>query len=254
MEEVVCAAAPLDESTRKKIKKGWKVRFAEGWGMTETSPAGTMNLGNVPKGAGCIGWPVDNIEMKLTDQETRETIVPWANIAPWGDLEEDQVDAEGELAVRGPAVFDGYFNLPEENEKAFDEDGWFYTGDLMKIDDDKALWMLDRTDDMILSGGEKIYPSEIEDALLEHDQISDAAVAPAPHKTKGEVPVAFVVTSPDADLTEEEIKDFALERVATYAHPRKVFFKENLPKSGALKTQHFKLEKEAKELIETPLG
>lgn len=124
----------------------------------------------------------------------------------------------------------------------------------MKIDEDKALWMLDRTDDMILSGGENIYPSELEDALLEHDEINDAAAVPAPHKTKGEVPVAFVVAAEGSELTEDEIKDFALERVPTYAHPRRVFFKDNLPKSGTLKTQHFKLEDEVEELIEEPLG
>ncbi len=254
LEEVVCAAAPLDETTRRKVKNEWEVRFGEGWGMTETSPCGCLNIGRVPKGAGCIGWPVQNVKIKLVDPETGETIVPWDEIGPYGDLKEEHIDAEGEAAVKGPAVFNGYHNMPEKNEEVFDDEGWFLTGDLMKIDEDKALWMLDRTDDMILSGGENIYPSEVEDALLENDEINDAAVVPAPHKTKGEVPVAFVVLAEGSELTEEEIKDFALERVPTYAHPRRVFFKDNLPKSGTLKTQHFKLEEEAEELIETPLG
>ncbi len=252
--EVNCAAAPLDENTRKKVRNEWEVRFGEGWGMTETSPCGCLNTGRVPKGAGCIGWPVQNIKIKLVDPESRETLVPWEEIAPFADLKEEHVDVEGEAAVKGPAVFNGYHNMPEKNEEVFDDEGWFYTGDLMKIDEDKALWMLDRTDDMILSGGENIYPSEVEDALLEHDEINDAAVVPAPHKTKGEVPVTFVVLAEGSELTEEEIKDFALERVPTYAHPRRVLFKDDLPKSGTLKTQHFKLEEEAKELIETPLG
>lgn len=142
----------------------------------------------------------------------------------------------------------------KKNEEVFDDEGWFYTGDYVKIDEDKALWMVERTDDMILSGGENIYPSEVEEALMEHPDITDAAVVPAPHKTKGEVPVAFVVLGEGSDLTEDEVKEFALERVATYAHPRKVFFRDEIPKSGTLKTQHFKLEEEVEDLISEPLG
>lgn len=254
LEEVICAAAPLAESARRTIKNEWKVRFAEGFGLTETSPAGSLNPGNMPKGAGCIGWPHPNLEMKIVDPETKEPIVPWDNIAPWGDLEEEHLDAQGELAVRGPVVFEGYYKMPEKNEEIFDDEGWFYTGDIMRIDEDKALWMVERADDMIISGGENIYPAEVEDALMEHPDIVEAAVVPAPHKVKGEAPVAFVVQRPGADLTEEEIREFSLERVATYAHPRRVFFKDSLPKSGALKTQRFKLEREAKEKLPEPLG
>lgn len=222
--------------------------------MSETSPAGTVNMGDVPKEAGCVGWPLSGLEMKIVDPETGETVVPWDNIAPWGELEEGHINSEGELAIRGPPVFKGYWKMPEKNEEVFDDDGWFYTEDRMRIDEDKAFWMVERTDDMILSGGENIYPSEVEDALLEHPEINEAAVASAPHKIKGEAPVAFVVTGEDSDLTEEEIKKFALERVPTYAHPRKVFFKESLPKSASLKTQRFKLKEEAEELLSEPLG
>lgn len=254
LEDVICAAAPLAESTRKKIKNEWKVRFSEGFGLTETSPAGPFHPGDIPKGAGCVGWPHPNMEMKIVDPETKETIVPWDNIAPWGDLDEEHVDAEGELAVRGPVVFKGYYKMPEKNEEVFDDEGWFYTGDIVRIDEDKAFWMVERTDDMIISGGENIYPAEVEDALMEHPDIADAAVVRAPHEVKGEAPVAFVVPRPGAELNEEEIRDFSLERVATYAHPRRVFFKDSLPKSGALKTQRFKLEEEAKEKLPEPLG
>lgn len=253
LKQVICAGAPLDETTRKKIKDGWKVRFGEGWGMTETTSCGCLRAGRAPKKAGCIGWPMPNVEMKLVNPETRETIVPWNSISSWGELEDEHINAEGEMAIRGPVVFKEYFDLPEKNEEVFDDEGWFYTGDYMRIDEDKALWMVDRTDDMILSGGEKVYPSEVEDALLENSEISEAAVVPAPHKIKGEAPVAFVVAS-NPDLSEEEIKEFALERVPTYAHPRRIFFKDSLPKSGTLKIQHFKLEEEAEELISEPLG
>lgn len=254
LNQVVCGGAPLDETTRKNIRQAWKVRFQEGWGMTENVTCGALNLGNTSKKAGCAGWPFPNVEIKLVDPETRETVVPWDEIGFWGELEDEHVDREGEIAIRGPVVFEGYYNMPEKNSEVFDDDGWFYTGDLGRIDEDKALWIVDRTDDMIIAGGENIYPSEVEDVLMEHPDISDAAVVPASHKTKGEAPVAFVTTSTETDLSEEEIKEFSLERVPTYAHPRRVFFKDSLPKSGSLKVQRFKLEEEAEEKISGKLG
>lgn len=255
LEDVVCAAVPLDEETRRIIMREWKVRFSEESGMTETSPAGSFHPGDIPKGAGCIGWPHPNLDMKIVDPRTREMIVSWDEIAPWGVLKEKHYDAEGEIAVRGPPVLKGYWKMPEKNEEIFDDEGWFYTGDIMRIDEDKAFWMVERKDDMILSGGgENIYPSMVEEALMEHPGVADAAVVGAPHRIKGRMPVAFVVTSPGAEATEDELKEFSLERVPTYAHPRRVFFVKSIPKSAILKTQHFKLEEEAEKRIEEPLG
>lgn len=254
LEEVLCAAAPLDEDTRKNIVDEWKVRFAEGWGMTETSPAGTFRPGSMPKQAGCIGWFLRNMKAKVVDPETHETRIPWKVIAPWGNPDDSHIRLEGELAVKGDPVFNGYYKMPEKNEEVFDDEGWFYTGDIVRMDEDKAFWIVERTDDMILSGGENIYPSAVEEAIMEHSDISDVAVVAAPHKTKGEAPVAFVILKPGAEVTEEEIKEFSLERLPTYAHPRRVFFKEGLPQSGALKTQRYKLENEAKETLSEPLG
>ncbi len=254
LDYVGCGAAPLDEKTRVEIKREWKVRFEEGWGMTETVAGGFANHGTMNKGAGCVGWPIKNYEMKLVNPQTRETIVPWKSIATWGELEDENVDKSGELAIRGPAVFEGYYKLPEKNEEVFDEDGWFYTGDVMRIDEDKAFLMVERTDNMIVSGGENIYPSHVEEAMQDHPEITDVGVVAAPHKTKGEVPVAFVVTQDGSDLTEEEVKEFALEKVPTYAHPRRVFFVDDIPKSAALKIQHFKLEEKVEERISEPLG
>ncbi len=254
LEQVVCGGAPLDETTRKRIIDKWRVRFQEGWGMTENCTAGALNLGNTSKEAGCAGWPLPGIEIKLVDPETRDTVVPCEEVSFWGELKEEHVDREGEIAIRGPVVFKGYYNRDDENDRVFDEEGWFYTGDLARIDEDKALWIVDRTDDMIIAGGENIYPSEVENALMEHPDISSAAVVPTPHKTKGEAPVAFLTTSEDSDLTEKEVREFSLERVPTYAHPRRVFFKESFPKSGSLKVQRYKLEEEAKERISGTLG
>lgn len=248
---ITCAAAPLDEETRDKIQDDWGVILTEGWGMTETSPVGAVGISS--KGAGCIGRPQPNVEMKIVDPETRKPIVPRKVIAS-GEPKEDHIKVEGELAIRGPQVMKGYYKMPDKTEETFDDEGWFYTGDIVRIDEDGDLWMVERADDMIISGGENIYPAEVERALHDHPDVEEAAVVAAPHKVKGEAPVAFVVPKPDAELTEEEIREFSLERVATYAHPRRVFFVDELPKSGTMKTQRFKLEGEAKKRLSEPLG
>ncbi len=252
LELLTSSAGPLSESTWRNLRHEWKVRLAEGDGMTETiSP---WNPGYMSKSAGCVGWyPERGVEVKIVNPETRKTIVPWSEIAPWGEIAQEHIDAQGELAIRGSAIFDGYFKMPEKNKEAFDDEGWFYTEDIVRIDEDKALWIIERADNMIISGGENIYPAEVEEGLMEHPQIVEAAVVAAPHKVKGEVPVTFIVTKPDSDLSEEEIKEFSLQHVSSFAHPRRVFFKEELPKSASLNIQRFKLEEEVEERLAGPL-
>lgn len=250
---VGAAAAPLSESTRSSIESKWDLPFGQAWAMTETAATGLMYLAG-SRGASCVGRPFPKMEIKMVDPETRETIVPWEQIEDPEKLRDESIEAEGEIAVRGPAVFEGYYKMPEETEKNFDDEGWFYTGDIMKIDGDGFLYMVERADDMIISGGENIYPAEVEDGLKEHPEVVEAAVVPAPHKVKGEAPVAFVVLKEGADLGEEELREFSLKKVPTYAHPRRIFFMDELPKSGVLKTQRFKLEEEAKSRLSEPLG
>jgi len=111
--------------------------------------------------------------------------------------------------------------------------------------------MVDRADDMMLVGGENVYPAEVENELYSHPDIQEVAVVAAPHEVKGEAPVAFVVPEHDTDPTEREIREFALEHVPTYAHPRKVFFVDELPRSGTRKVQRYKLEDEVEERVGT---
>lgn len=255
LENAVCAAAPLADSTRRKIETAWNVRMTEGWGMTETSPAGTTEPSRgVRKSAGCIGLPVTNIDLKLTDPETRETIVAPDDHTPFVNPDiADEACVTGEIAVRGPQVFAGYHERPTKTETVFDDDGWFYTGDIARIDSDGYFWIIDRADDMMIVGGENVYPAEIEDALYAHPDVAEAAVVAADHETKGNAPVAFVVTENEEAVTEKGLRRFALERVATYAHPRRVFFVEELPRSATQKVQRFKLEAAATERLDGPL-
>ncbi|WP_222863679.1 class I adenylate-forming enzyme family protein [Natronococcus pandeyae] len=114
--------------------------------------------------------------------------------------------------------------------------------------------MVDRADDMIITGGNNVYPAEVEDALYEHPDVAEAAVVGAPHEIKGQAPVAFVVPEEGTDTGETDLRRFALERVATYAHPRRIFFVDELPRSATQKVQRYVLEEEVDERLDGPLS
>lgn len=257
LENAICAAAPLADSTRREIEAAWDVPMTEGWGMTETSPAGTTEPSRgVRKAAGCIGPPVPNIELKLTNPDSRETLIEPEDLTPFVNSNidfDDDTQVTGEIAVRGPQVFTGYYERPAKTEAVFDDDGWFYTGDIARVDGDGYFWIVDRADDMMIVGGENVYPAEVEDALYDHPDVAEAAVVAADHEMKGEAPVAFVVTEDGATIDEEELRRFTLDHVAPYAHPRRVFFVTELPRSATQKVQRFKLEATASERLDEPL-
>jgi len=250
---VNCAAAPLPDNVRRTIEESWGVPMIEGWGMTETAPAGTVEPSHgVRKAAGCIGPVLGVCEVKLVDPDTRETRVSTEQLSPFPDqdLDFEGEETTGEIAIRGPNVFEGYFELPEKTEQVFDDEGYFLTEDIARVDEDGYLWMVDRADDMIIAGGENIYPAEVEDALYEHPDVAEAGVCGAPHAVKGEAPVAFVVLEAGADVTEEELRKFTLDHVATYAHPRRIWFVDELPRSATQKVQRFQLEETAEERLD----
>ena len=257
LDSVTCAAAPLADATRREIEEVWDVPMTEGWGMTETAPAGTTEPSRgVRKAAGCIGPPVPNIECKIADPVTRETLVGPDDLTPFVDPEIDFTDDErvtGEIAVRGPQVFAGYYERPEKTEQVFDDEGWFYTDDIARVDADGYFWMVDRADDMLIVGGENVYPAEVEGALYDHPAVAEAAVVGAPHDVKGEAPVAFVVREEGTELDEDDLRAFTLDHVASYAHPRRVFLVDELPRSATRKVQRYRLEADAAERLDEPL-
>jgi fatty-acyl-CoA synthase len=137
----------------------------------------------------------------------------------------------GEICVCGPAVFAGYYNNPEANVKAF-RDGWFRTGDLGHMDEEGFLYITGRASDMYISGGSNIYPREIEEKILTHEAIAEAAVVGVPDPKWGEVGIALCVLRPDAAISEPELLDWMASRIARYKLPKRVFFWDALPKSG----------------------
>jgi long-chain acyl-CoA synthetase len=147
------------------------------------------------------------------------------------DGSECSVDEVGEVTFRNPGVARGYYKNPEVTAERI-RDGWYHTGDLVRRTDEGRYFVLGRKDDMIITGGENVYPKEIEDILLRHPKVANACVVPISHSVKGQVPVAFVVLHEPNTATESEIKEFFLACGAPFAHPRRVFFIVELPLSA----------------------
>jgi acyl-CoA synthetase (AMP-forming)/AMP-acid ligase II len=184
------------------------------YGVTEGGP---VPLGPHPDGKqrpqGSIGVPYAGTEARLV-----------------GGPHEN----EGELIVRNPGILIGYHNLPGESARRI-RDGWYYTGDVCRRDEEGFYYFVGRNDDMFVCGGENIFPIEVESLLERHPAVHQAFVMPFAHEMKGEVPYAFVVRRSGASATEEELRQFALANGPAYQHPRRVFFLDHLPLAGTNK-------------------
>ncbi len=215
LQALVIGSAPVTKELADQIEEAFGVTVGESYGLTEGGPVmigPPLDGRPVPHGSCGVAWPEG--EVKLVDGDGRDH------------------ESLGELWVRNPGVTPGYYNLPEVNAQRL-QDGWLRTGDLFHCDDEGFYYFKGRTDDMFNSGGENIYPKEVENLLLSHPQVVDACVVPVPHAVKGEVPVALVMATGEADLTEEELKSYCLENGPPYAHPRKVDLTDQIPLNGA---------------------
>ncbi len=171
---------------------------------------------------------VPGTEVRIADEEGREC----------------GAGESGEILFRNPGVTLGYYKNPEATAERI-RDGWYHTGDLGRVSEVGRYIVLGRRDDMIVTGGENVYPKEIEDALLQHPKVSEVCVVSVPHAIKGQVPVAFVVLRPSEGATEAEVKEFFLAHAAAYAHPRRVFFVDQLLLSAPGKIDRSLLRKRA---------
>ncbi|WP_341938441.1 AMP-binding protein [Marinimicrobium sp. C2-29] len=203
----------LTAAAAKRWKEITGVPIYEGYGLTETSPVVSIS----PPGAirqGTVGVPLPDTECKVIDDDGNEL--------PRGE--------SGELCVRGPQVMKGYWNRPEETDKAMDADGWFKTGDMASISDDGYIKIVDRKKDMINVSGFKVFPNEVEDVLCTHPDIVEAAVVGVPDEETGEQVKAYVVAS--RELSVEEIRKFARKNLTAYKVPHSVEFRSELPKTN----------------------
>jgi len=217
----VSAAAPLPPEVQERFEAITGGKMVEAYGLTETSPAATMDPIDHPR-ARSIGVPVADTDLKIVDADTG------AQELPVGDI--------GEIIIKGPQVMKGYWNLPTETANALrvgpdGQPGWFYSGDIGYMDEDGYFHIADRKKDMIIAGGYNIYPADVEAVLFEHPKIKEAAAVGAADPRRGETVKAFIVLKEGETATEEEIITFCREQMAAYKVPRFVEFRTDLPKS-----------------------
>ena len=211
---VICGAAPLPLDIFERFEEAFDLRILEGYGLTEATCVSSLNPYWGIRKVGSIGLPLRGQPMKIVDDNMNEL--------PPGEF--------GEIVVKGPNVMMGYYNNPEATTETI-VNGWVRTGDIGYTDEDGYFFIVDRKKEMIIRGGENIYPREVEEVLFTHPKIVEAAVIGRPDPIWGEEVVAVIVPQPGQTLTLEEVQEFCKERMASYKAPRQVEFREDLPKT-----------------------
>jgi len=217
LRSVFSGAAPLSAELGAEASARLGCPVVQGYGMTELSPVSHATRAGDFK-PGSSGITIPNTECRIVDTETGE---------------DQDVDGEGELWVRGPQVMKGYFGNTEATASTIDEDGWLHTGDVARIDSDGHIYVVDRVKELIKYKGFQVPPAELEALLLTHPGIADAAVIGIADDEAGELPKAFVALQPGVELTADEIQEFVKPHVATYKQIRLVEFIDEIPKSAS---------------------
>jgi len=211
---VICGAAPLSVELLETFQDRFGIRILEGYGLTETTCVSSLNPYYADRKAGSIGLPVRGQEMRIVNDQGERVAA--------GDY--------GEIVINGPNVMQGYLKNEEATNDSI-RDGWLYTGDVGYVDEDGYFFIVDRSKDMIIRGGENIYPREIEEVLYSHGEILECAVIGVPHEVRGEEVLAIVVPKPGVELDPEQLAAFAAERLAKYKLPREFVVRDELPKT-----------------------
>ncbi|MCP8969287.1 fatty acid--CoA ligase [Ectobacillus ponti] len=233
-------AAPMAPALVRACRDQLGISLVQAYGMTEMGPAITLlSEEDQLTRAGSAGQACLNHEIRVVRPREDGPSDP-DDILPPGE--------NGEIIVQGPCMMTGYFNRREATEKAMFK-GWYHSGDIGYLDEDGYLWVKDRVDDMIISGGENIYPREVEDVLYEHKGVLDVAIIGEPDDRWGERVTAFVVLK-DPSVTEQELDELCKnsDRLANYKRPRKYMFVEALPRNASGKIQKFMLRQKLEEL------
>ncbi|USK71070.1 fatty acid--CoA ligase family protein [Peribacillus asahii] len=209
----ISGGSPMPVALLTSFERKFHVTVSEGYGLSEASPVTCFNPLDRPAKPGSIGTSILNVENKIVNALGEEV--------PVGQV--------GELIVRGPNVMKGYYKMPEETNAVL-KDGWLYTGDLARMDEDGYFYIVDRKKELIIVGGYNVYPREVEEVLFAHSDVIEAAAIGVPDSNQGEVVHCFVVKK-DPALTEEELKAYCIKHLAKYKVPACITFIEELPKN-----------------------
>ncbi len=230
----IAGAMALPPEVTRRFEEATDSMILEGYGLSEASPVTHANpLDKSQRKIGSIGLPFPSTDCKIVDLDNRSKDMPVGEV--------------GELAVKGPQVMLGYHNRPDETKDVLSKDGWLYTGDIARIDDEGWTYIVDRKKDLINASGYKVWPNEVEEVLFEHPKIREAAVIGIPDETRGETVKAFVVLEPGQTATVDEIRAFCKEKMSVYKVPTHIDFVESLPKTQVGKILRRELREEGKQ-------
>jgi long-chain acyl-CoA synthetase len=208
----MCGSAPVPAEVLRRFEETFNCLVIEGYGLSESTCRSTFNPPDLRRRPGSCGLPIGN-EMRVVDEEDRDV--------PEGEL--------GEIVLRGENILKGYYKNDAANTSAF-RNGWFHTGDIGYRDADGFFYIVDRKSDMIIRGGENIYPREIDEVLYQHPDVAAAAVVGVPDSLYGEEVAAVVVLKPGAKTSEQDVIDYCKGRLADFKCPKTVHFIEDIPK------------------------
>lgn len=238
----IMAGSPCPIEAMKKVMEDMHMKEVTiAYGLTEASPVFTQTSVEDPieKKVETVGTAMPHIEVKIIDPETGKTLGPCE---------------PGEIVCRGYNVMKGYYKMPDMTKEVIEDDGWLHSGDLATVDEEGYYSIVGRIKDMIIRGGENIYPREIEEFLYTMPGIQDVQVVGIPDKKYGELVGAFVILADGADITEEDVRDYAITKIARYKVPKNVFIVDEFPLTASGKIQKFKLREQASKLLKKKLN
>ena len=233
----IMAGSPCPiEAMKKVVKDMHMTEITSVYGLTEGSPGFTQTSVDDPleKRVETVGKPLPNCEVKIVDPETGETLGSHQT---------------GEICCKGYNVMKGYYKMPKKTKEVIDEDGWLHSGDLATCDEEGYYSIVGRIKDMIIRGGENIYPREIEEFIHTIDGIMDVQVVGIPDEKYGEIIGAFIIKEEGSQLTSEDIRDYASNKIARYKVPKHIFFVQEFPLTASGKIMKFKLRDQAVEIL-----
>ena len=212
----ISGSAPLMRETKEQFEALSGGKLCEGYGLSEAPTATHCNPLLGENRTGSIGLPLPDVDCRIVSLDDEVTVLSPGEI--------------GELVIKGPQVFTGYHNMPTETGNAL-RDGWLYTGDIARVDEDGYFYIVDRKKELIKPGGYQVWPREVEEVIVDNPKVLEAGVAGVPDPYRGETVKAWVVVKPGQTLSEDEVKDWCRENLASYKVPSSVEFRDELPKT-----------------------